>query len=85
MWGNCAQERRKTLAKGVSKMGEEGKVAIRNIRRDAMKMVSKMQKDSTISEDEARGLEKSIQELTDDYVKQVDKLVKSKEAELLQL
>ncbi|CAL5229509.1 g12847 [Coccomyxa viridis] len=72
-------ERRKDMAKMVSKLGEEGKIAIRNIRRDCMKAVDKL-KDA--SEDEQKALEDAIQELTDDYVKQVDKLVKTKQDEL---
>jgi hypothetical protein len=58
------------MAKTVSKLSEDGKVSIRNVRRDAMKQASKLEKDKSISEDELADLEKAIQELTDDYVKQ---------------
>ncbi|EIE20361.1 ribosome recycling factor [Coccomyxa subellipsoidea C-169] len=73
-------DRRKEMAKLVSKLGEDGKVALRNIRRDAIKTIDKRGKD--ISEDEKKALEDSIQEMTDDYVKQIDAIVKSKQTEL---
>ncbi|CAG9467376.1 unnamed protein product [Pedinophyceae sp. YPF-701] len=78
------EERRKELTKTVSKLGEEGKVAVRNIRRDAMKAVEKAQKDkdSPISEDEAKGLEEAIQKLTDAAVKKVEEAVAAKSKEL---
>ncbi|PRW60825.1 ribosome-recycling chloroplastic [Chlorella sorokiniana] len=75
-------ERRKEMTKTVSKLGEEGKVAIRNVRRDAMKAIEKLEKDGSISEDQRKDLETSVQKLTDDYVKQVDALVKAKGDEL---
>lgn len=75
-------ERRKEMTKTVSKLGEEGKVAIRNVRRDAMKAVEKSEKDGNIGEDERKGLEAAVQKLTDEYVKEVDKLIKVKTEEL---
>lgn len=75
-------ERRKDMAKTISKLGEDGKVAVRNVRRDAIKQVGKLEKDGELSEDGKANLEKSIQELTDDYVKQVEKLAKDKSEEL---
>jgi ribosome recycling factor len=78
-------DRRKEMAKTVSKLSEDGKVSIRNVRRDAMKQASKLEKDKSISEDELADLEKAIQELTDDYVKQVDALAKAKSDELTNL
>lgn len=75
-------DRRKEMTKIVSKMGEEGKVAIRNVRRDAMKALEKLEKDGEMSEDEKKGLESSIQKLTDDCVKKIDAMVKSKTEEL---
>ena len=72
-------ERRKELAKLVSKLGEDGKVALRNVRRDAMKSIGKLE---GISEDEIKSLEEGIDKLTSERVKQVDKLVKEKEEEL---
>ena len=75
-------ERRKEMTKVVSKMGEEGKVAVRNVRRDAMKMIEKLEKDGDLSEDGKKSLESSVQKLTDDYVKKIDAMVKSKTEEL---
>eukprot|EP00884_Botryococcus_braunii_P021388 jgi/Botrbrau1/7933/Bobra.9_2s0093.2 len=76
------QERRKELTKVVAKLGEEGKVAIRNVRRDAMKAVGALKKDGSIGEDQEKSLEKAIDDLTAEYVKQVDELVKQKSQEL---
>eukprot|EP00887_Chlorella_sp_A99_P003251 scaffold9.g3251.t1 len=75
-------ERRKEMAKTVSKLGEEGKVAVRNVRREAMKAIEKLEKEGAVSEDGRKALEASVQELTDDYVKQIDQLVKGKSEEL---
>lgn len=75
-------ERRKEMTKVTSKMGEEGKVAVRNIRRDAMKTVEKLEKDGDIGEDGRKNLEDVVQKLTDDYVKQIDALMKAKSDEL---
>ena len=58
------------MSKTVSKLSEDGKVAIRNVRRDAMKQAAKLEKDKAIGEDDLADLEKSIQDLTDDYIKQ---------------
>ena len=70
------------MTKVVSKLGEEGKVAIRNVRRDAMKAIEKLEKDSAIGEDGRKDLEAAVQKLTDDYIKQVDALGKAKSEEL---
>lgn len=75
-------DRRKEMAKTVSKLGEDGKVSIRNLRRDSMKQLDKHEKDGDVSEDEKKAYADSVQELTDDYVKQIDKLVKGKQDEL---
>jgi len=75
-------DRRKEMSKTVSKLGEDGKVSIRNVRRESMKQLDKHEKDGDVSEDEKKAYEDSIQELTDDYVKQIDKLVKGKQDEL---
>mmetsp|Transcript_371 Transcript_371/g.708 ORF Transcript_371/g.708 Transcript_371/m.708 type:complete len:273 (+) Transcript_371:82-900(+) len=77
-------ERRKEMVKVVSKFGEESKVAIRNIRRDAKKSIDKYQKDG-LSEDLCKDKEGDLQKLTDDYVKKVDDTVKSKEKEITQV
>ena len=79
------EERRKELAKHVSHEGETAKVAIRNIRRDAMHHVKEMLKDKKITEDEERAAETDVQKLTDKFVKDVDIVVKGKEDELMAL
>lgn len=79
------QDRRKEIAKDVSKLGEDVKVSIRNIRRDAMDEVKKEQKESLLSEDEARGVEEKIQKLTDKYVDMVTKEVANKEKEVMEV
>lgn len=79
------EERRKELAKQVRKYGEESKVAVRNIRRDAMDKFKKQQKVSEITEDDYKGLEKDLQKLTDDFIKKVDEMTDKKEKELFEL
>ena len=76
------EERRKELAKQVRKYGEEAKVAVRNIRRDAMDKIKKQQKAGEITEDDQKDLEKELQKLTDDNIKAVDKLTEAKEKDL---
>ena len=77
------EERRKELAKDVKKKGEDAKVAIRNIRRDAIDHIKKIGKAEGISEDETKGLEDSMQKLTDKYIADVDKAVETKTKEIL--
>ena len=77
------EERRKALAKQVKGMGEEAKVALRNIRRDAMDETKKAKKDSTMTEDEVKDAEKAIQDVTDKFIKKVDTLTAAKEKELM--
>ena len=79
------EERRKELAKQVQKMGEEAKVAIRNVRRDANDLCKKMKKDGDMTEDEQKASEKSIQDLTDKYVKEIDGVTAKKEKEIMQI
>lgn len=79
------EERRKELAKQTRKYGEECKVAIRNIRRDAIEKFKKQQKASEITEDDYKLAEKDIQKLTDDYIKEIDKITDKKEKELTEL
>jgi len=79
------EQRRKELAKHVAHEGENTKVAIRNVRRDAMTHVKDLLKDKKISEDEERKAETDIQKLTDKNIADVDGVVKAKEQELLQL
>lgn len=77
------EERRKELCKQVTKMAEEAKVAVRNIRRDANDTIKKMQKDSTMTEDEGKASEKSVQDLTDKFIKQIDAAAASKQSEVM--
>lgn len=76
------EERRKELAKQVRKYGEDAKVAVRNIRRDAMDKIKKQQKAGEMTEDDQKDLEKQLQKLTDDNIKDIDKLTEAKEKEL---
>lgn len=77
------EDRRKEMAKDVKKKGENAKVAIRNIRRDANDAFKKKNKESEISEDELKNLEDKVQKLTDKYVDKVDKAVEEKTKEIL--
>ena len=77
------EERRKELTKQVKKYAESGKVAIRNIRRDAMDKLKAKQKKSEITEDELKQAEKDLQKLTDDSCKKLDDLLAKKEKELM--
>lgn len=77
------EERRRELSKHVGHEGESAKVAVRNIRRDAMHQVKDLLKDKQISEDDERRAEDDIQKLTDQYVKEVEVVVKAKEEELM--
>ena len=77
------EERRKELTKQVKKYGESGKVAIRNIRRDAMEAFKKKEKASEITEDDLKQAEKDLQKLTDESCKKLDELLAKKEKELL--
>jgi len=79
------EERRRSLVKVVKQEAENGRVAIRNIRRDANSEIKDSLKEKLISEDEARIAEDKIQKLTDQYVKDVEKLLEAKEADLLSL
>ena len=77
------EERRKELAKDIKKKGENVKVAVRNIRRDAMDHFKKIGKEEDISEDQIKDLEDGIQKLTDQYVAKIDKAVEVKSQEIL--
>ena len=79
------EERRKELCKQVSKGGENAKVSIRNIRRDAVDKFKAQKKANEISEDDLKDAEKDVQDLTDKYVKMIDKAVKDKEQEVMSL
>lgn len=77
------EERRKELTKQVKKYGENGKVAIRNIRRDAVEKFKAMKKKSEITEDDLKDLEEEMQKMTDKRCKEIDDLTAKKEAELM--
>ncbi len=77
------EERRKELTKDVKKKGENAKVAVRNIRRDANDSFKKLGKNSDVSEDEVKQLEDEIQKLTDQYITEIDKSVEEKSKEIL--
>ena len=79
------EERRRELVKQVQKMGEDAKVAVRNIRRDANDLAKKMKKDGEMTEDEQKTSEKSIQDLTDKYIKEIDTVTANKEKEIMQI
>ena len=76
------EERRKDLAKQVHKLGEDAKVAVRNVRRDAMDVFKAQKKKSEITEDDLTEMEKDIQNLTDKYIKEVETATAKKESEL---
>ncbi len=78
------EERRKDLAKEVKKKGEEGKVAVRNIRRDGNEAFKKLAK-TEISEDEIKDLEDQLQKITDKYIKDIDKAVEEKSQEIMKV
>lgn len=80
-----SEERRKELVKVAGKYAEQNKVALRNIRRDALDEVKKLKKDNLISEDEEKRAENEIQKLTDDAVKKVDELQVQKEKDIMQV
>ena len=79
------EERRKDLVKEIKKMGEESKVAIRNIRREAIEKFKGMQKKSEITEDDLKDLTDEIQKVTDAKIKAVDEAVKNKENEIMEI
>ncbi|KAI5680271.1 hypothetical protein M9H77_01498 [Catharanthus roseus] len=76
-------ERRKELSKVVAKQAEEGKVAIRNIRRDAIKSYEKLEKEKKLSEDNVKDLSSDLQKMTDEYMKKIEAIYKQKEKELM--
>ncbi|MBQ5833909.1 MAG: ribosome recycling factor [Clostridia bacterium] len=79
------QEHRKELAKQIQKMGEEARVSIRNIRRDANDAIKKQKKDGEMTEDEQKSSEKAVQDLTDQYIKQIDSITAKKDKEIMQI
>jgi ribosome recycling factor len=79
------EERRKELVKVVRQMAEEGKVAVRNVRRDTMKHLEELVKNGDVGDDEERAAEGRVQKLTDDHVHRIDDLLKRKEAEIMEV
>ncbi|MDD6800528.1 MAG: ribosome recycling factor [Firmicutes bacterium] len=79
------EERRRELTKQTAKMGEDTKVAVRNIRREANEKCKEMKKKSEMTEDEQKASEKSVQELTDKYIKEVDVITAKKDKEIMAL
>ena len=79
------EERRRELSKQISKMGEDAKVAIRNIRRDANDKIKALKKDSLMTEDEAKSSDKSVQDLTDKYIKEIDGVTAAKTKEIMEI
>ena len=79
------EDRRRDLSKQISKMGEEAKVAIRNIRRDANDKVKADKKNSIMTEDEAKASDKLVQDLTDKYIKEIDNVTAAKTKEIMEI
>ena len=79
------EERRRELSKQISKMGEDSKVAIRNIRRDANDKIKALKKDSEMTEDEAKASDKTVQDLTDKFIKEIDTVTASKTKEIMEI
>ena len=79
------EERRKELVKVIHKKGEDSKVAIRSIRRDAMEDSKNQKKNGEITEDDVKNIEKDIQKLTDNYIKDIDNIIAAKEKEIMEV
>ncbi len=79
------EERRKELAKSISKRGEDAKVAVRGVRRDSIEDFKKQKKDGEITEDDLKELENDIQKLTDKFVKEIDSIVSAKDKEIMEV
>lgn len=79
------EERRKELVKAVRKKGEDSKVAIRSIRRDAIEQIKKQKKDGEVTEEDQKKLEEQAQKLTDSTIKDIDKIIADKEKEIMEV
>lgn len=79
------QERRQELSKIAAKYAEQARVAVRNVRRDGMEHLKRLEKDGGVSEDEVRGLSAKVQDLTDKVIKEIDALFAHKEQEIMQV
>ncbi len=80
-----SEERRKELVKNIKKKGEDTKVAVRSIRRDAMEHFKVQKKNAEITEDDLKDIEEDVQELTDKYIKEIDKVQENKEKEIMEV
>jgi len=85
MFPQLTEERRKELKKQIAKMGEDAKVALRNIRREANDKCKEMKKASEMTEDEQKASEKSVQDLVDKYIKLVDEVTAKKDKEIMEI
>ncbi|MGN1422818.1 MAG: ribosome-recycling factor, partial [Oscillospiraceae bacterium] len=85
MFPQLTEERRKDLCKTVSKTCEESKVAVRNVRRDAMDKIKAKKKANEITEDDVKEAEKNIQKLTDKYIEEIDKIGAEKDKEIMSI
>lgn len=79
------EERRKELVKGIKKKGEDSKVAIRSIRRDALEDAKAQKKNGEITEDNVKNIEKDVQKITDNFIKEIDDIISFKEKEILEV
>jgi ribosome recycling factor len=79
------EDKRKDIVRNLKKLGEDARIAIRNIRRDANDIAKKMKKDSDISEDDEKKLLKEVQDITDEWIKKIDEVEKAKEKEILEV
>ena len=79
------EERRKEIKKKIAKMGEEAKISIRNIRRDANDKSKLMKKNSEMTEDEQKQSDKQVQDLTDKYIKEIDTITEAKDKEIMEI
>jgi len=79
------EERRREMVKLVKKFGEDGKISIRNIRRDIIELLKKAQKDSDITEDEFHQGQKHIQDITDEHITKIEDMIEDKEAEVMEV
>lgn len=82
---SLTEDRRKSICKDIKKMGEDGKVAIRSIRRDCIEKLKAMKKDSTITEDDLKNAEKKMQDITDKYIGYIDDECTVKEKEIMEI
>jgi ribosome recycling factor len=82
---SLTEERRKDLVKLVKKVTEEGKIALRNIRRDSIEALKKTEKDKKISEDESRKAQEHVQKFTEDYTEKIEELLSKKEQEIMEI